>query len=189
MTGGDGPHPWRQIRTPVQGGYSWCHSILSPPRRASLLVPLPLDLSASLPPEFCPLHFVCFLCGANWKSLLIIYLFTWQFFSIVSFILINTGRRISRDYGNIISCLTLLSPPLPPPLTQPPPPPCLMRTHSPNLQLLLVSISFCLLSPLFILPDVNLCLARFCYSHTVERPLTATALQRPLFLSRQTSLH
>ena len=39
------------------------HSILSPPRRASLLVPLPLDLSASLPPEFCPLPFVCFLCG------------------------------------------------------------------------------------------------------------------------------
>ena len=33
----------------VQGGYSLCHSILSHPRRASLLVPLPLDLSASLP--------------------------------------------------------------------------------------------------------------------------------------------
>ena len=28
-----------------------------------LLVPLPLYLSASLPPEFCPLLFVCFLCG------------------------------------------------------------------------------------------------------------------------------
>ena len=50
------------------------------PRRASLLVPLSLDLSASLPPEFCLLPFVCFLCGtdikhlyeniANWKSLL-----------------------------------------------------------------------------------------------------------------------
>ena len=46
-----------------QGGYSRYHSILSPPRRASLLVPLALDLSASLPPEFCPLPFVCFLCG------------------------------------------------------------------------------------------------------------------------------
>ena len=34
-----------------------------PPRRASLLVPLPLDLSVSLPPEFCALPFVCFLCG------------------------------------------------------------------------------------------------------------------------------
>ena len=33
------------------------------PRRASLPTPLPLDLSASLPPEFCPLPFVCFLCG------------------------------------------------------------------------------------------------------------------------------
>ena len=33
--------------------------------RASLLVPLPPDLSASLPPEFCPLPFVCFLCGTR----------------------------------------------------------------------------------------------------------------------------
>ena len=33
------------------------------PRKASLLVPLPLDLNASLTPEFCPLPFVCFLCG------------------------------------------------------------------------------------------------------------------------------
>ena len=79
-TGGYGPHPPRLIRTPVQGGYPRYHSILYPPRRASLLVPLSLDLSASLPPEFCPLPFVCFLCGtrhrafyakstANWKSL------------------------------------------------------------------------------------------------------------------------
>ena len=58
-TGGYGPHPRRLIRTPVQGGYPRYHSILSPPRRASLLVPLSLDLSASLPPEFCPLPFVC----------------------------------------------------------------------------------------------------------------------------------
>ena len=62
-TGGYGPHPRRLIRTLVQGGYPRYHSILSPPRRASLLVPLALDLSASLPPEFCPLPFVCFLCG------------------------------------------------------------------------------------------------------------------------------
>ena len=79
-TGGSGPHPPRRIRTPVQGGYPRYHSILYSPRRASLLVPLSLDLSASLPPEFCPLPFVCFLCGtrhrafyakstANWKSL------------------------------------------------------------------------------------------------------------------------
>ena len=59
VTGGYGPHPRRLIRTPVQGGYPRYHSILSPPRRASLLVPLSLDLSASLPPEFCPLPFVC----------------------------------------------------------------------------------------------------------------------------------
>ena len=51
---GYGPQPWRVIRTPVQGGYPRYHSILSPPRRASLLVALPLELSASLPPEFCP---------------------------------------------------------------------------------------------------------------------------------------
>jgi len=44
------------------GGYHQYHLILSPPRRASLLVPLPLDLSTSLPPEFCPL-LLCFLCG------------------------------------------------------------------------------------------------------------------------------
>ena len=69
-TGGYGPHPRRLIRTPVQGGYPRYHSILSPPRRASLLVPLPLDLSASLPPEFCPLPFVCFLCG-TWHRALI----------------------------------------------------------------------------------------------------------------------
>ena len=29
---------------------------------------LPLDLSASLPPEFCPLFFVCFLCG-TWHGI------------------------------------------------------------------------------------------------------------------------
>ena len=80
-TGGYGPHPRRLIRTPVQGGYPRYHSILSPPRRASLLVPLPLDLSASLPPEFLPITFCVFclvpaiepLCEttANRKSLLI----------------------------------------------------------------------------------------------------------------------
>ena len=67
-TGGYGPHPRRLIRTPVQGGYPRYHSILSPPRRASLLVPLPLDLSASLPPEFCPLPFVCFMCGTWYRA-------------------------------------------------------------------------------------------------------------------------
>ena len=68
-TGGYGPHPRRLIRTPVQGGYPRYHSILSPPRRTSLLVPLSLDLRASLPPEFCPLPFVCFLCGTDIKHL------------------------------------------------------------------------------------------------------------------------
>ena len=62
-TGGYGPHLRRLIRTPVQGGYPRYHSILSPPRRVSFLVPLPVGLSASLPPQFCPLPFVCFLCG------------------------------------------------------------------------------------------------------------------------------
>ena len=75
VTGGYGPHPRRLIRTPIQGGYSRYHSILSPPRRASHLVPLPLDLRASLPPEFRALPFVCFLSGtwhrASWKTLLI----------------------------------------------------------------------------------------------------------------------
>ena len=66
-TGGYGLHPQRLIRTPVQGGYPWYHSILSPPRRASLLVPLSVDLSTSLPPEFCPLPFVCFLCDTDIK--------------------------------------------------------------------------------------------------------------------------
>ena len=61
VTGGYRPHPWRLIRTPVQGGYPRYHAILSPPRRASLLVPLPVDLSASLPPEFCQ-HFLCVFC-------------------------------------------------------------------------------------------------------------------------------
>ena len=80
-TEGNGPHPWRLIRTPVRGGYAWYHLILSPPRMASLLVPLPLDLSTSLPPEFLPITFCVFcvvpgiepLCDttANRKSLLI----------------------------------------------------------------------------------------------------------------------
>ena len=85
-TGGYGPHPRRLIRTPVQGGYPRYHSILSPPRRASLLVPLSLDLSASLPPEFCPLPLCVFSMWyrhkhlyekntANWKSLLINYIY------------------------------------------------------------------------------------------------------------------
>ena len=68
-TGGYGPHPRRLIRTPVQGGYPRYHSILSPPRRTSLLVPLSLDFRASLPPEFCPLPFVCFLCDTDIKHL------------------------------------------------------------------------------------------------------------------------
>ena len=62
-TGGYGPHPRRLIRTPVQGDYPRYHSITSPLRRAPLLVPLPLELSASLPPEVA--HYL-----ANWKSLL-----------------------------------------------------------------------------------------------------------------------
>ena len=70
MTGGYGPHLRRLIRTPVQGGYPRYHSILSPPRRASLLVPLPLDLSASLPPEFCHYLLCFFLCGTRCRALL-----------------------------------------------------------------------------------------------------------------------
>ena len=69
VLGDMGLTPGRKIRTPVQGGYPQYHSILSPPRRASLLVPLSLDLSASLPPEFCLLPFVCFLCGTDIKRL------------------------------------------------------------------------------------------------------------------------
>ena len=65
VTGAYGPQPQTLIRTPVHGGYPRYHLILSPPRRTSLLVPLPLDLSASLPPEFCPLLFVCVLCGTQ----------------------------------------------------------------------------------------------------------------------------
>ena len=55
------PFPRRLIRTLVQGDYPQYHSILSPPRRASLLVPLPLELSDCPPPEFCPL-LLCVLC-------------------------------------------------------------------------------------------------------------------------------
>ena len=72
--------PPETTRTPVQGGYPQYHSILSPPRRASLLVPLPLDLSTSLPPEFAH-YLLCVFCvvpgieplcknTANWKRLL-----------------------------------------------------------------------------------------------------------------------
>ena len=52
--------PPETTRTPVQGGYPRYHSILSSPQEG---VPLSLDLSASLPPEFCPLPIVCFVCG------------------------------------------------------------------------------------------------------------------------------
>ena len=80
-TGGYGPHPRRLIRTPVQGDYPRYHSITSPPGRASLLVALPLELSASLPPEVAH-YLLCTFCvtsrlapqcksTANWKSLLI----------------------------------------------------------------------------------------------------------------------
>ena len=79
-TGGYGPQPRRLIRTPVQGDYPWYHLITSPPRRASLLVPLPLELSASQPPEVAH-YLLCTFCvtlrlepqcksTANWKSLL-----------------------------------------------------------------------------------------------------------------------
>ena len=55
----------------VQGGYPMYHSILSHPRRASLLVPLPLDLSASLPfvsCVFCLVYSVEPLCGTIRRS-------------------------------------------------------------------------------------------------------------------------
>ena len=64
------PSDWDIWASPLQTDQDSCPGwlppvppILSPHRRASLLVPLPLDLSTSLPPEFCPLPFVCFLCG------------------------------------------------------------------------------------------------------------------------------
>ena len=64
-----GPHPQRLIRTPVKGGYPRYHSILSFPGRASLLVPLPLDLSAFLPPVICPLIFCVFSVWYTAKNL------------------------------------------------------------------------------------------------------------------------
>ena len=65
-TGGYGPHSRRLIRTPVQGGYPRFHLILSLPRRASLLVPLPLELSAT---RILPITFVCFLCISGMQNL------------------------------------------------------------------------------------------------------------------------
>ena len=56
-------HPRRLIRIPVRAGYPRYHTTLSPPGRVSLLVPLPLDLSTSLPQEFFPLLSVCSLCS------------------------------------------------------------------------------------------------------------------------------
>ena len=64
MKRGFGPHPQRLIRAAVKGDYPRYHSILSFPGRASLLVPLPSDLSAFLPPVICPLVFLCVFCVA-----------------------------------------------------------------------------------------------------------------------------
>ena len=44
--------PWRLIRTPARVATPGTTRSCLPPRRVSLLVTLPLDLSASLPPEF-----------------------------------------------------------------------------------------------------------------------------------------
>ena len=44
---------------PIQGAYPWYNSIMSPPRRASRLVPLPLELRASLPLEVAH-YLLCF---------------------------------------------------------------------------------------------------------------------------------
>ena len=64
------PSNWGIWASPPETDQDSCPEWLPPvphnlvfPRRASLLVPFPLYLSASLPPEFCPLPFVCFLCG------------------------------------------------------------------------------------------------------------------------------
>ena len=64
------PSDWGIWASPPETDQDSCPGWLPPvphnlvfPRRASLLVPFPLYLSASLPPEFCPLPFVCFLCG------------------------------------------------------------------------------------------------------------------------------
>ena len=46
---------------PVQGDYPRYHSIMSPPMRASLLVPLPLELSTSLPLEVA-YYLLCIFC-------------------------------------------------------------------------------------------------------------------------------
>ena len=64
------PSDWGIWALPPETDQDSCPGWLPPvpldlvsPRRASLLVPLPLDLGTSLPQEFCPLLSVCFLCG------------------------------------------------------------------------------------------------------------------------------
>ena len=58
-----------------------------PPVPLDLVSPLegfspgPLNLSASLPPEFCPLPFVCFLCGTWHRA------FMWKHFQLEEFII------------------------------------------------------------------------------------------------------
>ena len=82
------PSDWGIWASPLETDQDSCPGLppvplnLVSPRRASLSVPLPLDLSASPPPLFCH-HFFCVffvvpgiesLCEttANWKSLLIV---------------------------------------------------------------------------------------------------------------------
>ena len=84
------PSDWGKWASPPETDQDSCPGWLPPvpldlvpPRRAFLLVSLPLDLSASLPPEFCH-YFLCVICvvpgiepfcetTANWKNLLMVY--------------------------------------------------------------------------------------------------------------------
>ena len=64
------PSDWGICASPPETDQDSCPGWL-PPVPLVLVSPqggfLPLDLSASLPPEFCPLLFVCVLCG-TWHS-------------------------------------------------------------------------------------------------------------------------
>ena len=64
MMRGYGTLPMETEQDSCPGWLPRDHSILSPPRRAPLLVPLPLDQSVSVPPKILPLSFLwCFLLG------------------------------------------------------------------------------------------------------------------------------
>ena len=68
-TGGYGPHPWRLIRTPVQGGYPRYHSILSTPQEGFSTGPLTPRFKCFPATRILPTLFVCFLCGTWHRTL------------------------------------------------------------------------------------------------------------------------